>query len=124
MEPMPEVAYLSDAGAAARQRVTGEFLREVEAAIERDGQWKDRGEWRISTYMTRRIAPVEAYGKWWFEVTVKSGNEMVCHAPTLERALEFMFVFERLVMDLFWTLGWPSWAGRRGPNLQRGDTAP
>jgi hypothetical protein len=99
-------------------------LQEIKSAIERDGFWEDMGEWRISTYRTARVEPVEAQGRRWFEVTVKSDNEMTCHAPTLERALEFMFVFERLAMDLFWTLGWPSWAVRREVEPQPDDTLP
>jgi hypothetical protein len=99
-------------------------LQEIKSAIERDGFWEDMGEWRISTYRTARVEPVEAQGRRWFEVTVKSDNEMTCHAPTLERGLEFMFVFERLAMDLFWTLGWPSWAARRDVEPRPGDTLP
>jgi hypothetical protein len=121
---MPEVPYLTEAGVAARERVTPELLREIKAAIDRDGVWEDEGEWRISTYMTRRVEPVEVHDRRWFEVTVKSDTTLTCLAPTLERALEFMFVFERLVMDLFWTLGWPSWAARREVEPRGADTLP
>jgi hypothetical protein len=121
---MPEVAYLADVDVAARQRVTPQLKYEVKAAVDSEGFWQDDGEWRISTYLTRRVETVERNGRRWFEVTVTSDNEMQCHAPTLERALEFMFVFEQLVMDLFWTLGWPSWADRRESQPGEQDTLP
>lgn len=104
--------------------MTVALLEEVRSAIELEGVWQDEEEWRISTYMNRSVRPVETHGSRWFEVTVESGTELSCHAPTLERALEFMFVFERLVMDLFWTLGWSSWAAPRRLAPEDGETLP
>jgi hypothetical protein len=117
---VPSVPYLADSAALyARERLTPELVNEVRSTITESGFWEINEEWRISTYMFERIEIVENRGRRWFKVTVGSANEMTCHAPTLERALEHMAVFERLVMDLFWTLGWPSWAtveqARPGP---------
>lgn len=43
---------------------------------------------------------------------VSCRDEMICHARTLERALQFMGVFNRLTIDITWTLGWSSWAAK------------
>lgn len=120
---MTAVPYLVDASDSyARDRITPQLLAEVRSAIAETGAWEINEEWRISTYMFERIEPVESRGRRWFKVTVRSDTEMVCHAPTLERALEYMAVYERLVMDLFWTLGWPSWAARHRPEPADGET--
>lgn len=121
---MPEVPYLADAGARGRERVTTRLLEEIATAIAKDGFWAISEEWRMSTYVTERIEVVENSGRRWFEVTVQCDTEMRCHAPTLERAVEYMAVFERLIMDLFWTLGWPSWPGYRRYDPAPGETLP
>ena len=120
---MPSVPYLSDAATNyARARLTPDLVNEVRAAVTESGFWEIDQEWRISTYMFERIEITEDRGRRWFKVTVRSDIEMACHAPTLERALEYMAVFERLVMDLFWTLGWPSSAAEGQPEPGTTDT--
>ena len=64
----------------------------------------------MSTVTELRIDLVQKDGKPWFKVRVACDHEMICHCPTIERAVEFLGVYERLIADLFWTLGWPSWA--------------
>lgn len=119
---VPSVPYLADAALYARGRLTPELINDVRSAITESGFWEINEEWRISTYMFDRIEIVEDRDRRWFKVTVRCDTEMTCHAPTLERALEYMAVFERLVMDLFWTLGWPSWATADQPRPGPTDT--
>jgi hypothetical protein len=87
------------------------------AAIEEKGHWVAFVEWRISTVTELKVHPiknpVDKHGPNWFEVTVKCDSEHICHCPTIERGVEFLGIFERLVSDLFWSVGWPSWATPR-----------
>ena len=83
---------------------------EIRASIEEKGYWEDFVEWRISTVTEMRVEQVERDGKQWYKVRVACDHEWVCHCPTLERAVEFLCIYERLMADLFWVEGWPSWA--------------
>jgi hypothetical protein len=118
-----EISYLAESGSDARRQSTPALRAAVVAEIERVGYWEDKIEWRISTETTRRIEPeLDERGRRWFKVTVRCDSEMICRAPTLERALEYMGVFERLTRDLFWTLGWPSWAAKTRLEPTAGET--
>lgn len=86
---------------------------EVEAAIREKGHWTDFVEWRLMTDTGFRIEPEEWYGKPFYKVTVSCDSEIVCHCPTIERAITYAVIFFRLQADLFWTMGWPS---SPGPN--------
>jgi hypothetical protein len=113
-----EVPYLQQIGeSATRENLLR--LEEIKSAILEDGYWQEEQEWRISTVTTYRIEPEFAKDNWWFRVSVSCENEMICHTKTLERALQFMGVFDRLTMDIMWTIGWSSWAakGRLEPEL-------
>jgi hypothetical protein len=88
-------------------------VAEVEAAIHERGYWSDLVEWRLMTDTGFRIEPDDWQGKPFFKVTVSCESEMVCHCPTIERAITYAIVFFRVQADLFWTMGWPS---RPGPN--------
>ncbi|HEX8174978.1 MAG TPA: hypothetical protein VF543_07650 [Pyrinomonadaceae bacterium] len=89
-----------------------ERLRKVVSAINEQGFWQEVVEWRIFTETIMRIEPEERDGIVWYKVSVKCDAEMVCRCPTIERAVEFLGVFERLTVDLFWSLGWPSWVAK------------
>jgi hypothetical protein len=89
----------------------GNRTKEIREAIEKNGFWEGCFEWRIFTVTEMRVDPVEREGKIWYQVKVKCDSEHICQCPTIERAVEFLGVFEKLVQDLFWSLGWPSWAG-------------
>lgn len=101
--------------------VNQERLREVQASIDAQGFWEEFVEWRISTVTMLRIERVRKRvlneDADWYRVRVHCDMEMTCECPTVERAVEYLGVFERLIADLFWTLGWPSWAayGRLKP---------
>jgi hypothetical protein len=101
---VPYLEQLSERAKKARS------VEQIEAAIRDKGYWEDFVEWRISTVTSMRIEPVERDRKRWYRVQVKCDAEFICHCPTVERAVEFLGVFERLTADLFWTLGWPGWA--------------
>lgn len=120
---MTDAPYLAELGAKARVRAP-ERLEEILGTIRGRGLWEEAFEWRISTVMTSRVEPEEASGRRWFKVTVRCGAEFACRAPTLERAVEFLGVFEQLTMDLFYALGWSTWAaeGRLAPAV--GETVP
>ena len=106
------IPYLEQLGKAGRVHPR---LQEIAAAVERTGIWEDKVEWRIFTVAQLRVDKIDREGKPWYRVSVKCDHEMVCVAPTLERAVEFLGVYEHLVRDLFWTLGWPSWASPKKP---------
>ncbi|OVE78396.1 hypothetical protein BVX98_00380 [bacterium F11] len=90
-------------------------IDEVKRAIEKTGEWTASEEWRISTVTEMSIKQVEQQGKKWYRVKISCDNEMACHTPTIERAVEFLGIFEVLAQDLFWTIGWPSWKGPKEP---------
>ena len=106
-----EVPYLASIGHKSRWSEAGSIGRIAEA-IAADGTWQEVDEWRISTETTYRIEPEQAWGKDWFRVSAQCDYEMACHTPTLERAVEMLGVFDSLIMDLFWTRGWASWAAK------------
>ena len=89
-------------------------INAVSAAIEEKEAFV---EWRISTVTEMRVHPIknplDQHGPKWFEVAVKCDSEHICRCPTVERTVESLGIFERLVADLFWSVGWPSWATAR-----------
>jgi hypothetical protein len=85
-------------------------VSEIRAAIDSAGFWERHDEWRMSTVTSKRIERAELQGRKGFLVTAKCDHEFTCHSPTLERAVEMLGVYDQLIVDLFWTLGWPSWA--------------
>jgi hypothetical protein len=40
--------------------------------------------------------------------------EMMCYCPTIARATELVGIYERLIEDIFWTVGWPGFR-TKGP---------
>ena len=86
----------------------------MQAAIEAKGFWEEFIEWRLSIVTSLRIERIRKRvlneDADWYRVCVKCDSELMCDCPTIERAVEYLGVFEHLVADLFWTLGWPSWA--------------
>lgn len=101
------IKYLEELSNQAKKAKTKD---QIESAIREKGYWEDHVEWRIYTFTSMRIEPIERDGKLWYRVQVKCDADFVYHCPTIERTIEFLGVYERLTADLFWTLGWPSWA--------------
>ena len=118
---MSEVPYLAKAA-------SGDWLpcslSDVAEAIERSGVWEHSTEWRISTFTTYRIEPVSRDGERCFEASANCDCLLTCYTPTLERAIEYLGVFDRLTRDMFWTLGWASWATKDTPEPEAGETLP
>lgn len=112
---MSETPFLASLSQAATKRHDIEAIRR---AIAEHGFWESFDEWRISTVTEKRIEPLKRAGPdWfkdqtWFRVKVACDHEFVCHSPTLERAVEFLGTYEELIVDMFYTLGWPGWAER------------
>jgi hypothetical protein len=98
---IPYLQSLTDSIEDCRQK--------VEKAIKEKGYWEEIHEWRIMTDIRFRIEPVQRNNKTWFKVTVSNDYEMTCCCPTIERAVNFMGIYKKLIMDLFWTFGWPGW---------------
>lgn len=102
-----DVPYLAKPSGQAAAR---HDISEIRKAIERDGFWERHDEWRISTITSKRIEPAVRHGRKGFLVSASCDHQFACHCPTLERAIEMLGMYDKLLMDLFWTLGWPSWA--------------
>jgi hypothetical protein len=85
-----------------------ERAADVEAAIEGDGAWEVCPEWRIGTESANRI---ERAGVGYRVSTDCDGvYEATVHSlPIALEALEVLFALRR---DLFYEVGWASWAGR------------
>ncbi|MGH2447390.1 MAG: hypothetical protein ACRDFS_02120 [Chloroflexota bacterium] len=121
---MPEVSYLAEAADEARRTATESLLGEIATSIRNQGYWEQVVEWRISTETKLRVEVETVRERRWYKVSVSCDADLTCHAPTLERALEFLGLFDRLTMDLFWTLGWPSWAAKNRPEPLPSETTP
>jgi hypothetical protein len=85
----------------------------IEAAIEASGRWEEvqRGEVRmLLAHEQYPEVPPEAtepiLPELWFEARVeRNGLSMRCQSPTLERAVEFLGIFEQLTANLVEVFG-------------------
>ena len=91
---------------------TTDFVNEVKDAIAKNAEWTESVEWRISTWTDMSIRPMEHKGRQWFEVSVKCDHEFVCHCPSIERAVFFLGLYDKLIKDLYRQLGWASAPGK------------
>lgn len=86
------------------------MLEAIEAEIDAKGFWHEYDEWRISTSFENRIAKGDLNGKVWFTITVScDGQSLSCGCPTVERAFGFMRLYQKLIIDQFYSVG-PPWA--------------
>jgi len=83
-------------------------VQDIRIAIEASGRWHEIEEWRISTTLEASVEPIRSHDKDWYLVRVACDNEFVCHTATIDRAAEFVEIYRRLVIDMFYNLGWPS----------------
>ena len=86
-----------------------ERAADIEAAIERDGAWEEYREWRIGTESTNRIEPAEAG----YRASTDCDGVYEAAVRSLPMALEALEVLFSLRRDLFYEVGWASWADRR-----------
>jgi hypothetical protein len=115
----PAVAYLQSLHVAVDQQ---RFV-EIAKAITERGVWEESLEWRISTVKKSRIERSQEYGSPTFFLSVECSYRFQCHCPTLERAVYFEAIYSRLLGDMFYNLGWPSWADRGRLQPVEGETA-
>jgi hypothetical protein len=85
-----------------------EKAAEVEESLERSGAWESYDEWRISTDSTHRI---ERAGLG-YRVSTECDGVYAATARSIPIALEALHVLFALRKDLFYEIGWASWAGR------------
>lgn len=84
----------------------------IQQTLAEKGVWEEFIEWRISTITELRIRTVLKNEVIWYQVRVACDQEFQCCCPTLERAIEFMSIYESLIPELFTNQGWPSWASK------------
>lgn len=85
-------------------------IEKVRASIEAEGYWQEYEEWRISTFFTSRIEPMEIQEKKWFRVSVECDmQEFMCKCPTIEKAYLFSKYHRHLIVNQFYSVG-PPWA--------------
>ena len=103
------ISYLAELADRSRTRRSLDAIRD---AIEQRGYWEEMLEWRISTVTALRIERT-AHSEPRFLVRAECDNKFETVCPTIERALEFLGIYERLIQDLYWTVGWPSCASKQ-----------
>lgn len=107
---LPET-YLDELSRIAKNKYVTR-LEEVSEIVEKKGYWEENIEWRIFTNMKLRITKTDYIESERYEVAVKCDYQLTAHCPTIERALEFVGIYEILVMDMWRTFGWPSWKSK------------
>lgn len=87
-----------------------DLVSRIRDALEKDGCWRKSEEWRISTWTDMSVTRIEdESGRQRFNVCVSCDHEFACSAPTIERAAQWVWIYQKLIMRLFYQLGWPSW---------------
>ena len=84
-------------------------VEEVRSALERDGRWSESYEWRISTAGTDAIERVPTGA---FRAVVDHHGTFQASFATFAEACEAMCVLSQIQKDLFYAVGWDSWADR------------
>jgi hypothetical protein len=76
--------------------------------LERQGAWETSYEWRIGTGGTDRLEKLDANG---FRATATHHGEFSFEAERYGDAVEALQVLSSIQKDLFYAVGWSSWAG-------------
>jgi hypothetical protein len=85
-------------------------LKEIERAIQTTGSWQEYEEWRISTSFDSRIVKTQHHDREWYAVSVECDRQkLCCECPTIKKALAFLALYQRIIVDQFYTVG-PPWA--------------
>jgi hypothetical protein len=79
----------------------------IEEAVEAEGVWEDSYEWRMATDGTDRIER----GSGGYAVTATHHGTFTAAFESLAEALDALGVLSKIQKDLFYALGWASWAG-------------
>ena len=110
--------YLHDRAATTRDRYSS-FIRlttEVAAEVETAGRWEEQYEWRIATEGRHLLERVGAAG---YRARTEDHGIFEAEFASFAEAYEAVHVFSTIQHDLFYALGWDSWAGRR--QMEPGD---
>lgn len=85
-------------------------LDAIKAALNEQGRWVSRGEWRISTWFETQIVTAIRNDAQVYEVTVEcDGQKLSCACPTVEGAYAFTRLYQAMIVDQFYSIG-PPWA--------------
>ncbi len=108
---LQEAIVLTIAGSDPKiEPASNVMLEEIKTQIGATGVWHSYDEWRISTSFDNRIVKGEMQGKPWLTVTVScDGQILSCGCPTVDRAFGFMRLYQKLIIDQFYSVG-PPWA--------------
>jgi len=80
----------------------------ISKEIAAKGAWEASEEWRIFTVTNFKISKIEREGKSWFRVEVRCDHEFSCHCLTLERAIQMARLYQGIIGESIYQLGWPS----------------
>ena len=97
-------------GPLANSYVDGVLEGNIRATVQASGRWTDQLEWRIFTVAERSIERIERDGQSWYRVRVSCDYSFSADCPTLERAIEFLGLFQSLLFHMWRNFGWPGWA--------------
>jgi hypothetical protein len=92
-------------------KVDPKLVQEVEKAVEENGIWRHRYEWRLMQETELKIEPKVINNRTYYLVNVECSSSTQFTAYSIERALLFMKIYETLEMDFYYTIGWPSSEG-------------
>jgi len=92
-------------------KVDPKQIKEVEKAIEENGVWRHRYEWKMMQETELKIEPKIINNRTYYLVNLECSSTTQFTAYSIERALLFMKIYETLEMDFYYTIGWPSSEG-------------
>lgn len=92
-------------------KVDPKLVQEVEKAVEENGIWRHRYEWRLMQETELKIEPKVINNRTYYLVNIECSSSTQFTAYSIERALLFMKIYETLEMDFYYTIGWPSSEG-------------
>lgn len=101
--------YLNELAMLGEERESV-FLARIEAvraSLERDGRWSESDEWRIGTVGTDAIEAIDDG----FRAVTEHHGTFSADFETFAEAYEAMTVLGAIQKDLFYAVGWSSWAG-------------
>ena len=84
----------------------------ITKSINENGHWENSEEWRIFTETNYKITKIKKEKKFWFRVEVRCDHEFSCHCPTVERAIEMAGLYQEIIRESFYQIGWPSWEAK------------
>ncbi len=89
-----------------------QLFDKVKTAINSSDIWIECFEWLPMIESNVTIKKILINSKTEFQVSVECATLMTANCPTLERAVEFLTIYQNLIMDMTPYVGWPTWATR------------